>query len=111
MSQVSENLTDLEQDSSHLMEIKDTFYVTVGSSKDAEREIGDLSAALGILIAAISSPLPLENSLNSGNFSITLTSILSTTWQGLPDPCSNHPVEEPVGPRPRPPSSKGQVVL
>lgn len=44
---MSENLTDLEQDSSHLMEIKDTFYFTVGSSKDAEREIGDLSAAIG----------------------------------------------------------------
>lgn len=46
------------------MEIKDTFHISIGNFKDAVLlVIGDLSAALGILIAAILSPLPLENSL------------------------------------------------
>lgn len=63
LSQVLGNSNDSERDSSHLIEIKDTFYFSVGNYKDGELVIGNLSATLSILIAAFSSPLPLENSL------------------------------------------------
>lgn len=63
LSQVLD-LDNSERDSSHLIiEIKDIFYFSVGSCKYGELVIGNLSAALGILLAAIFSPLPLENSL------------------------------------------------
>lgn len=63
LSQVLENLNDSERDSFHLTEIKDTFYFSAGNCEDGELVIGDLSVALSILVAAISSPLPCENSL------------------------------------------------
>lgn len=63
LSQVLGNLNDSERDSSHLIEIKDTFYFSVGNCKDGELVVGDLSAALGILVPALSSLLPLKNSL------------------------------------------------
>ena len=97
--------------SSNLMEVKDTFSFRVKNSKDGEPMIGDLSVGLGIPVTAISPPPQFENNFNYGNFSITLTSILSSTWSRAPGPCSICLIEESADPIRRQHNNKRQVVL